>query len=276
MAHQLLRLTQRLCNKPQLIALASIGAVMSYLDGRNNQTVNMHLDIPSVHEQHHAPIQMNGKVGRLSIEGALTNIKYEGVCGEEGCSYESLVEQTKELIAEGVSTIILDIDSGGGEAYGCFEAANEVHQLCSVNRIRLLAYVDGMACSAAYAWACIADELVVNSMADVGSIGVVVQLMNTMRYEKMVGLDRTFVYAGDSKIPFDTEGNFTDSFISDIQTSVDFFYEAFINHVATHRNLSPQQVKDTQARVFLPTEAVSLGLVDKVMTKQEFIDYAFS
>jgi signal peptide peptidase SppA len=275
MAHRLLRLTQRLCNKPQLISPSSIGAVMAYLDGRNSG-VNMHLDVPSVHEQHPAPIQMNGKVGMLSIDGALTNIKYEGECGETGCSYEGLVEQTKELISEGVSTIILDIDSGGGEAYGCFEAANEVRQLCTANNIRVLAYVDGMACSAAYAWASIADELIVNPMADVGSIGVVVQLMNTMRYEKAVGLDRTFVYAGDSKIPFDAEGNFTESFITDIQTSVDFFYDSFVNHVAKYRNLSPQQVKDTQAKVFLPKEALSLGLVDNVMTKQEFINYAFS
>lgn len=275
MAHQLLRLTQRLCNKPQLISPKSIGAVMSYLDGRNSG-VNMHLDVPSVTEQQPAPIQMNGKVGMLSIEGALTNIKYEGMCGDVGCSYEGLVEQTKELVAEGVSTIILDIDSGGGEAYGCFEAANEVRQLCTANNIRVLTYVDGMACSAAYAWASIADELIVNPMADVGSIGVVVQLMNTMRYEKAVGLDRTFVYAGDSKIPFDTEGNFTEGFIADIQQSVDFFYAEFVVHVAQYRQLSVQQVKDTQAKVYLPTEALSLGLVDKVMTKQEFINYAFS
>lgn len=249
---------------------------MNYLDSRNTGDIQMHLDVPAVEDQHPYPIQMNGMVGMLPIEGALTNIRYEGMCGEVGCSYEGLVDQTKELIAAGVKTIILDIDSGGGEAYGCFEAANEVRQLCTANNVRILAYVDGMACSAAYAWASIADELIVNPMADVGSIGVVVQLMNTMRYEKEIGLDRTFVYAGDSKIPFDADGKFTESFIADIQQSVDFFYEEFTTFVATNRTLDTQSVKDTQAKVFLPKEALSLGLVDKVMTKQEFINYAFS
>lgn len=275
MAHELLRLTQRLCNKPQLISLTSIGAVMSYLESRNNNR-QLHLDVPTTEEQHPYPIQINGKVGRLSIEGALTNVKYYGECGETGCSYESLIEQTKQLIQDEVTTIILDIDSGGGEAYGCFESANLVKKLAKDNNVRLLAYVDGMAASAAYAWACIADEIIVNPMADVGSIGVVVQLLNLSNHDKKIGLERTFVYAGDSKIPYDQDGKFTETFINDIQQSVNFSYDAFINHVATNRNITPQSVKDTKAKLFLSNESVSLGLADKIMEKEEFIDYAFT
>lgn len=275
MAHELLRLTQRLCNKPQLISLDAISVVMGYLDERNKESLRVK---PPEQEQTKEPAKpmVNGTVGMLSIEGALTNIKYEGICGEEGCSYEGLIEKAEQLVAEGVETIILDIDSGGGEAYGCFESASQVRQLATDNNVKLITYVDGVAASAAYAWASIADEIIVNPMAKVGSIGVVVQLMNTIKFEKSKGLERVFIYAGDSKIPFDVDGNFTESFISDIQESVNFYYSEFTSFVETRRPMTLEQIQDTEAKVYLPKEALSLGLIDKVMTKQEFINYAFS
>ena len=40
--------------------------------------------------------------------------------------------------------------------------------------------------------------------------------------------------------------------------------------------MSEQDVKDTQAQVFLPEQALKLGLADKIMTKQDFLEYVFS
>lgn len=275
MAHELLRLTQKLCNRPQLISPITLGSVLHYLEARNSGGKEMRLTTNKV-EPRRPMLDRTSGVGLVAIEGALTNIPYTPECGEESCSYYSLTSDIQALIGEGINTLVLDIDSGGGEAYGCFEAANEVRQLANDNNVKIIAYVDGLAASAAYAWAAIADEIVVNPMAEVGSIGVVVQLMNTIKAERQIGLERTFVYAGDSKIPFDAEGNFTESFIADLQAGVDFFYQEFIEHVALHRSMSEQAVKDTQAKVFLPEQALQLGLADKTMTKQDFLDYVFS
>lgn len=275
MAHELLRLTQRLCNRPQLISPITLGSVIHYLEARNTGDREMRLTTNKVAPRRPILDKSSG-VGLVAIEGALTNIAYTPECGEESCSYYSLTTDIQALVDEGITTLVLDIDSGGGEAYGCFEATNEVRQLANDNGIKIVAYVDGLAASAAYAWAAIADELVVNPMAKVGSIGVVVQLMNTIKAERQIGLERTFVHAGDSKIPFDAEGNFTESFIADLQADVDFFYQEFVEHVALHRGMSNQAVIDTQAKVFLPEQALQLGLADKIMTKQDFLDYVFS
>lgn len=43
--------------------------------------------------------------------------------------------------------------------------------------------------------AAIVDEIIVNPMSEVGSIGVVVQLMNTLKAERKAGFERTFVFA---------------------------------------------------------------------------------
>lgn len=275
MAHELLRLTQRLCNRPQLISPITLGSVIQYLEARN--TVGKEMRVTQTKVSPREPMSdKDSGVGLVAIEGALTNIAYAPECGEESCSYYSLTSDIQALVEEGINTLVLDIDSGGGEAYGCFEAANEVRQLANDNNVKIIAYVDGLAASAAYAWASVADEIIVNPMAEVGSIGVVVQLMNTLKAERKAGFERTFVFAGDSKIPFDAEGNFTESFIADLQAGVDFFYQEFIEHVALHRGMSEQAVKDTQAKVFLPEQALQLGLADKIMTKQDFLDYVFS
>ena len=275
MAHELLRLTQRLCNRPQLISPITLGSVIQYLEARN--TVGKEMRVTQAKVAPRQPVlDKESGVGLVQIEGALTNIQYTPECGDESCSYYSLVEDISMLMDKGIKTLVLDIDSGGGEAYGCFEAANEVRQMANDGNVKIIAYVDGLAASAAYAWAAIADEIIVNPMSEVGSIGVVVQLMNTLKAERNAGFERTFVFAGDSKIPFDTDGNFTESFIADLQAGVDFFYQEFIEHVALHRGMSDQAVKDTQAKVFLPEQALKLGLADKIMTKQDFLEYVFS
>ena len=50
-------------------------------------------------------------------------------------------------------------------------------------------------------------------------------------------------------------------------------YVEFTEFVATHRNLTVETVRSTQARTFLPGEAIKLGLADSVMTVEEFYTY---
>ena len=74
-------------------------------------------------------------------------------------SYESIQGQAEYLIKkEKVNEIILDVNSGGGQAYGCFEAAQSVRNLANKNNVKITTYVDGVAYSGGYAWASIADE----------------------------------------------------------------------------------------------------------------------
>jgi len=94
--------------------------------------------------------------------------------------------------------------------------------------------------------------------------------MNDSKALEMEGYERTFISAGDDKIPFDANGSFRKEFLEDIQGKVDTLYEEFTGFVAEHRNLSVEAVKSTQARTFLPKEAIELGLADRVMTLEEF------
>lgn len=283
MAHKLLNLASRVFNKPQFMLLEDFNNIVEYLVDRNNENVvidpkpkeEMRYDGDRDSENYklyRLGINPETMQGTLDVSGTLVYRagQSEGLCSGELISYEKLENQFRAQVNAGITSAVLTIDSGGGEAYGCFEAANNIKQLAKEKGIKLYSYVDGTAASAAYAWASIADEVVANPQARVGSIGVVVQLINNSKMLEKAGISRSFIYAGENKIPFDSEGEFTDEFKTKIQKSVNKSYKSFVDFIATNRTLQASDIVNTQADVFDADEALSLGLIDKIMTREEF------
>jgi ClpP class serine protease len=215
-------------------------------------------------------------VGVISVTGALTYKKIEGLCGTVGCSYESILEDAEEMIEQGANTIILNCDSGGGEGYGCFETSNELRKMCDEADVKIYAYNDGDMASACYGLACVADMVISNPYAETGSVGVLIALINDSKNLEDNGYSRSFISAGASKIPFAEDGTWRAGFLEGLQTKVDALYEDFCQHVSTYTGLSVEDVKATEAKMFSSSEALSLGLINAVMTRSEFVDYIIS
>lgn len=210
-------------------------------------------------------------VGTLNIEGLLVNRSGQMSANcTELTSYQKLKSTFLAQVDAGMKTCVMMINSGGGEAFAAWSTANYIRKVANENGVKLVSYVNGSACSAAYVWACIADEVVSHPMSQVGSIGVVIQLYNDSEMLKKAGYQRTFICAGDNKIPFDKEGNFTDKFIQDLQKSVDKTYNNFVKHVVSHRGLNTETVVGTQASVYDADDAIELGLVDRIMELEDF------
>jgi ClpP class serine protease len=272
--HKLLRLAASLRNKPHLISKTAFQEVETYLNARNAGLLNLPQE-PQPQDDEDS-LQAAGDIGVLTIRGPLTyrSTGWEGLCG--GFSYEMLLDQASDLIEAGVKTIIMDADSGGGEAYGCFETAEELRAMCDANNVRLVGYVDGSACSAMYGLICVCDEVIANPYADVGSIGVLICLYNDSKMLENEGIQRTFVTDGSDKVPFADDGSWREGFLSDMQTRVAELGDAFRAHVSKYTGLSTKDLKDTQARVYSAQDALSIGLVNKIMTRSEFVDYVLS
>lgn len=218
------------------------------------------------------PEQVN-QIGVINIHGSLTNKPVESMCGATGTSYAGLLNQMSSLIDAGCKTIVLDVDSGGGEAFNCFQTADALRTMADKNGVYLISYVQSMAASAAYALSVCADEIVCHPQGQVGSIGVLVALMNNTQALAKAGYQRTFVTAGANKIPFDADGQFRDGFIEEIQANVDDLYGQFCAHVANYTGLSVEDVKATEASVFSGPTALNMGLVNSVMTNEQFAEY---
>lgn len=276
-------------NKPQLITLEGFQPIVDYLAdpqrsaslklSKETEVIQLRSDFTSdssyrdyeLRRLNIDPVTMNGT---LFIKDTLVN--REGQLNAncmELTSYEGLKKTFKAQVEQGMKTCTLMFDSGGGEAYGCFESANAVRKMADEHGIKLTAYVDGTSASASYAWTVIADEIIANPMARVGSVGVVVQLYNNSKMLENIGIERSFVYAGGNKIPFDADGNFTENFINSLQDGVDKSYNQFVKHVANHLSLDEQIIRDTQASVYDADVALEKGLIHKIMEIDEFKEY---
>lgn len=264
------RLVSSLYNAPHLISQHSFATIMTYLDMRNRGLLDAGIDVQG--DVDPAPT-VAGSIGLIEIHGSLTNKPVVSVCGETGASYSSISNQMSQLIEAGCKTVVLDIDSGGGEAFNCFQTADALRAMADDNGVYLISYVQSMAASAAYALAVCADEVVCHPQGQVGSIGVLVALMNDNEAMKMAGLSRTFITAGDNKIPFDADGEFREGFLADIQTRVDDLYGQFCAHVSKYTGLALADVQGTEASVFAGPVGLKMGLVNSVMTNEAFVSY---
>lgn len=275
MAHQIFRLAEKyLYNQPLLITTGEVDSLSSYINNRDELITKQELAInSSLRPKMKAGDLGEGDIAVIPIEGALTyeETGWEALCGMT--SYEGLLNITRFAIDEGFKTIVFDVNSGGGQAYGMMETARDIRELAKEKGVHTIAYVDGTSASAAYGLSAAMDEVIVNPESEVGSIGVVTKLVNTSEKDKKDGINYHYVYAGDSKIPFDAEGSFSESFLSDLQTKVETLYESFLGHVAEMRGLEKEAVRSTQAKVFGSEKALEIGLVDKIQTRSEFANY---
>lgn len=273
-AHSLHKLTASLYGKPHLISRDAFMAVSSYLNSRN--TGLMSFEEPAKSEAKQANFDSNAGIGVIPIRGSLTyrTSGWEALCG--GYSYESLLAEATEMVEAGVKTIVIDADSGGGEAYGCFESAEEFIKLCRDNGVKTFGYVDGTAASAMYGLICVCDEIVANPFAEVGSIGVLISLMNDSEHLKQEGYERIFITDGTEKVPFDASGDFREGFLADLQERCAELGDAFRAHVSKHTGLSAETLKATNAKVFSAKDALEIGLINKIQTRSEFISYVTS
>ena len=168
-----------------------------------------------------------------------------------------------------VEGIILDCNSNGGEAAGCFETSDEVFAARGSKPI--IAVVDSNCYSACYAIASAADRVIVTPTGGAGSIGVVAMHVSMKRMLNDFGVDIKLIYAGDHKIDGNPYEDLPDNVRADIQRGVDASRDKFVSVVARNRGMDESTVKGTQAAIYRAEEALEIGLVDEVATPQHAV-----
>lgn len=273
MSHELLRLTTKLCNTPHMVSESYLDKVMQIISERNSGVYGLAVSDTLAPAKRSLNYISEKKLGIVDIHGGITDVPYQAMCEEEGVSHQSLREEVQQLIEMGAKTIVFDQDSCGGTAHMCFESANYIRNLADENDVKLISYISACSYSASYAYTAVAHEVISNPSAEAGSIGVRVQLRNMNGYMKKLGIEDIYVTAGDGKVPFDSEGKFTQEFLDDIQASVLEMYDQFTDHVAMWRGIEKSKVTALGAKTFSSQKAQANGLVDKIMTLEEFKSY---
>ncbi len=161
-----------------------------------------------------------------------------------------------------VQGIALVCDSPGGHVAGCFELVDRIYDARSKKPIHAFAHES--AYSAAYAIASAASKLTVSKTGGVGSIGVVTAHVDYSEAMKTAGIKVTLIHAGKHKV----DGNPYQSLPADvkerIQGRIDQAYGIFCASVARNRSMKESAVRGTEALTYTATEAVGIGLADKI------------
>ncbi len=157
-----------------------------------------------------------------------------------------------------VDSILLDIDSPGGEVNGIHEFAQQIFEARGVKPV--VAYVGGMGASAAYWIATAADEIVIDRTGSVGSIGVV------MAMSKPEGESAKDIEIVSSQSPNKRADVSTKSGRSLIQARVDAMADIFVATVARNRDTDVDTVleKFGKGGVLLGEAALKAGMVDRI------------
>lgn len=179
-------------------------------------------------------------------------------------SIETLARDFEQAAADpSIESIILEIDSPGGQVAGISEFAAHVRAATAGKRV--VAYVSDMGASAAYWIAAAADEVVARDTARLGSIGVVMQVATG-------GKDHALKFIS-SQSPKKHAAPDSDLGRSALQAEVDALAQVFIDAVAAYRGVDPETVIEHfgQGGVFVGQAAVEAGLADRLGSLESLI-----
>ncbi|WP_341810980.1 MULTISPECIES: S49 family peptidase [unclassified Wolbachia] len=219
----------------------------------------------------HAVNQNIEKTAVIAIHGILTKKPgaFDDFLGMT--SYEKIQEEVVEALSnKDIETILLDIDSPGGEVNGLFDLADFIYESRAKKRIVAIANDD--AYSAAYAIASSAEKIFLTRTSGVGSIGVIASHIDQSRFDEKQGIKYTTIFAGSRKNDLNPHEPMTSESLGSLQKEVGRLYEMFLQLIARNRGLSMEKIRSTEAGLYFGEKAVEIGLADGVTTFFEFIN----
>lgn len=210
--------------------------------------------------------EVRGDVEIVSIRGPLEH--HEGWWCD---SYEAIADRVAAACEGTASTIVLRVDSPGGELFGCFDTARAIRKRCADAGKRLIAYVEGCACSAGYALACAAEQIVTSETAFLGSIGVMITRVDVTAADTARGIGYAMVASGARKLDGNPHVELSPGELATMQAQCDSLAELFFELVAGLRGVDAKAIAALNAGVFHGAAAVRAGLADRVASFDEVI-----
>ncbi len=168
-----------------------------------------------------------------------------------------------------ISGVMLNIDSGGGMVSGTAEFAMEIKAFSKP----IITYTNGYMCSAAYEIAAACDMRVAHPHADlIGSIGT---MMHYQDFSKMFEKWGAVIY--ELYAPESTEKNiewrdFVDGNAEKYEAHLSEITKRFINEVKENVPDLKDDGHVFKGKTYTPEEALKIGLIDKIMTKEETLN----
>ncbi|WP_135829556.1 signal peptide peptidase SppA [Halorussus halobius] len=206
-------------------------------------------------------------VAEVAVEGAITRDGGGGrlPTSTGGTPADDIVEQIEAADADDAArALLLKLNTPGGEVV----PSDDIRLAAERFDGPTVAYATDTCASGGYWIASGCDAIYAREGSVVGSIGVIGSRVNASELADTVGLEYERLAAGAYKDAGTPLAEMSDDEREYLQGIVDGYYEEFVDRVTDGRDLSDEQVRDTEARVYLGEDAEAIGLVDELATRE--------
>jgi len=211
----------------------------------------------------------NNDANEHSLKGRLFVIDFDGDI--EASAVENLREEITAVISAASTDdhVLIRLESPGGMVHSYGLAASQLSRIKAAS-LRLIIAVDQVAASGGYMMACVADEIIAAPFAVVGSIGVVAELPNFHRLLKHNKVDYEQHTAGEFKRTLTMFSENTDTARKKFKQELEETHDLFKQFIKDNRP-SLDIDKVATGEHWYGTQAIDLGLIDKIQTSDDYI-----
>ena len=210
-------------------------------------------------------------VAEVAVEGPITRDGGGGALPQSprATPADDIVEQIERADADdNVDALLIKLNTPGGEVV----PSDDIRLAAERFDGPTIAYTTDVCASGGYWIASGCDELWAREGSIVGSIGVIGSRVNASDLAEKVGLSYERFAAGEYKDAGTPLKELEDDEREYLQGLIDDYYETFVERVSDGRDLEPEFVRDTEARIYLGDDARELGLVDELGTRRDVED----
>lgn len=186
-----------------------------------------------------------------------------------GASADEVVEQIESADEDPhADALLVKLNTPGGEVV----PSDDIRRAAADFDGPTVAYATDTCASGGYWIASGCDEVWARAASLVGSIGVVGSRPNAAGLADKLGVSYEQFTAGEYKDAGVPLREIEDDEREYLQSIIDGYYDQFVETVSDGRNMDPQAIRDTEARIYLGSDALDIGLVDELGTEADVED----
>jgi protease-4 len=211
-------------------------------------------------------------VAEVAVEGPITRDGGSGgvVSPTTGTSADDIVDAIERADEDrGADALILTLNTPGGQIV----PSEDIRLAAESFDGPTIGHATDVCASGGYDIAAGCDELWAREGSLVGSIGVIGSRVNAKDLADRLGLSYEQFTAGEYKDAGTPLKEMSEDEREYLQGIVDDYYDQFVETVADGRELDESTITETEARIFLGTDAYGRGLVDELGTRDEIEEH---
>ncbi len=208
---------------------------------------------------------------KVSVSGPISRDRGRPspLSGATGTTADEVVEQIEAADDdEDVEALLIELNTPGGEVV----PSDDVRRAAVEFDGPTVGYATDLCASGGYWIASGCDEVWARNGSLVGSIGVIGSRPNAAGLADKLGISYEQFTAGEYKDAGVPLREIEDDEREYLQSLIDGYYEQFVETVSEGREMDPETIRDTEARVYLGPDAAELGLVDELGTQEDVED----